>query len=250
MSLREEPLIVATSDIHSPRYLAIWRDALLEVCDSRRSFVLMIAGDIVDRGRAEAAELVERVLRECKSATKIVGVFGNDDFVETREAIRAATPSVLWLDDEVASVELGGLRLDVLGSTGILDELTNWQSRNAPWLAEVYSKRLEMLRDFSLAPRRVGTFRVVLFHYPPTTKTLIGEARWAWPQMGSRAAEKVISDGEVDIVVHGHAHKGKVPVARIGKAVVYNVSFPAIGGVREIVLRRQTTLEQLEEGEN
>ena len=236
-------MILATSDIHSPVYVKSWSKALVEACSKSDSILLLIAGDIVDRGKAHAASLVEECIRRCKAEIKAIGAFGNDDFEEVRDRIAANTPSIEWLDDKVKVFEWNGILVRVYGTTGVLDKLTSWQSRNMPWLEERFEARLKTLEEFSKTEKQHGEYRVLLSHYPPTYKTLVGEPRFAWPQMGSRRAEKILEKSHtIDLVIHGHAHKSRVHEAQIGGARVFNVAFPAINRLKEVALEARRGL--------
>lgn len=234
---------MATADIHSPVYVALWCSELAKQCSKAENLLLLIAGDVVDKGRAEAARLVETCLRKCGNKLEAVGVFGNDDYEEQRKRIAEILESVKWLDDDVAEIALEGATLRIFGTTGLLDELTTWQSRNAPWLKQKFEERLKKIEEFAREPKKEGEVRVLLTHYPPTYKTLEGEPKFAWPQMGSKRAEEAIAKGGgLDFVVHGHAHKSRVLEARIGTAVVLNVAFPALRTLKELGAPRQRSL--------
>jgi len=236
-------LILATSDVHSPVYLKVWSRALEEACSKSSRILLFIAGDLVNRGKAHAASLVEDCIRRCKAEIKVVGVFGNDDFEEVRDEIAANTPSIEWLDDEIKMLEWNGALVRVYGTTGVLDELTSWQSKNMPWLKKKFEARLKALEEFSRIEKEPGECRVLLSHYPPTYKTLVGEPRFAWPQMGSQRAEMIIERSRtIDLVIHGHAHKSKVLETQVGGARVLNVAFPAVNGLVEVSLKARRRL--------
>ena len=70
-------------------------------------------------------------------------------------------------------------------------------------------------------------------HYSPTQKTLIGEDKFRWPNMGSRKMETVIIENKLDAVIHAHAHYG-TKYAEINGIPIYNVSLPLNKKIVEI----------------
>ncbi len=219
---------LATSDIHAPNYIPLLREslekALRDVLEG--VCIVFLAGDYVDEGKHQFMPLVTRVLEPLRNKP-VLAVFGNDDYEEVRDKIRSAASWFRWLDDEEETIEVGGLTVRVFGTMGVLDQPTRWQEKNVPGIRRIYDGRLQRIEEFA-RERKGDEIRILLTHYSPTYKTLVGEPRFAWPQMGSRRVEKVLEKyGTIDLVVHGHAHKSRVLETRIGKTRVLNVALPA-----------------------
>ncbi len=239
--------ILGFSDTHSPHHVGEVVAKLERSCREETPDLVLFAGDLVDRGRWDKARLVndalERVLGECGDPP-LLGVFGNDDWEIVLDKIRAETPRFTWLEDRVEQLSVSGWSVRVWGSTGILDRPTKWQRENIPDIHERYERRLRMLDDFLSRPKAAGELYVVLTHYPPTYKTLEGEPRFAWPEMGSLRAENSIrAHGTLDLALHGHAHKSRRLEARVGKAVIVNAAFPARRDVVRLRLPRVLGLD-------
>ncbi|MEM0020639.1 MAG: metallophosphoesterase [Fervidicoccaceae archaeon] len=218
--------ILATSDAHIPKGEAELQKAVEASCGQGEEVdVLILAGDMIERGKIALYPRVKEILSKCKARITI-GIFGNEEFDDLRDEIEKNNEWVLWLNDDVKDISINGEKILVFGSTGILDEPTIWQRKNIPSIEERYNARLRKLEEF-LKIKFNGT-KIAVFHYPPTYKTLYGEPSFAWHEMGSRRAEELIKKlGGVDLVIHGHAHRGKVLSVKIGEAEVYNVSLPA-----------------------
>lgn len=236
--------LLGFSDTHSPHNVGPVMERLERACRSSMFDVVLFAGDLVDRGRWDKAGLVndalERLLPECGDPP-LLGVFGNDDWEMYLDRIRGETPRFTWVEDRVEELALGGWRVLVWGSTGILDRPTRWQRENIPDIYERYERRLRMLDEFLSRPKARGELYVALTHYPPTYLTLEGEPRFAWPEMGSLRAENSIrAHGTLDLSLHGHAHKSRRLEARIGRTLFVNAAFPARRDV--VVLRLPWTL--------
>jgi Icc-related predicted phosphoesterase len=191
--------ILAVADIHGDKHLDALR-ARLEGCPSVD--LVLLAGDITERNDLEA---FGRVLTAVQGATDapIICVFGNEEWSESHDEYRKAFP-ITFLHDEATFFEAGGVTVKVVGSTGSLDTPTWWQRTHLPNIYREYATRIKVLDDL-LAPH---DFRILLTHYAPTYRTLVGEGESYWDQLGSRRLEEVILRRRPELVIHGHAHKG------------------------------------------
>ena len=68
--------------------------------------------------------------------------------------------------------------------------------------------------------------------------TVVGEPKRSYPQMGTRAYEKIVLNPNfrIDAVFHGHAHKGRKFTLLKNRIPVYNTAIP---------LRRRITVVDL-----
>ncbi len=220
--------IIASSDIHSPKYLAEFTNSLKSYASTCRpsSALFVLAGDIVFKGRVDAARPVFNAIREYCGDIDIVAVYGNEEFMGLEERFRKAYPDVKWLDDEIAVLAKEGKKLAVYGTRGVLDRPTRWQRRNMPGIWKIYRERLEKIKAGLEKARREADYVVLVTHYVPTYKMLKGEPVFAWPEMGSSRLEKVLIEAKPDLVIHGHAHNAVVLETRIDSVRVVNVAFP------------------------
>lgn len=212
--------IVGTSDIHAPVFLKELKKAS-EECGN--ADLLILAGDIIDRGRIEYyGEVVDEL---SKTGAKMIAVFGNDEFDDLKEELRRTVPKVRFLDDESLIVTINGVNLGIVGSRGSLELPTIWQRRRVPDIERIYEGRIKVLGEMLRDLRKKADLILLITHYATTTKTLRGENPRAWRYLGHRGFEDYFRDGLVDIAVHGHSHNGS-KFATIGRTIVYNVAFP------------------------
>ncbi len=223
--------IAATVDVHSPRYLRQFVEAVDR--HRERADLVLLAGDMVLKGDhrefARVLELVERL------GSPIVAVFGNEEFDDSKPAlIEGYGDRVTWLDDQAVEVEVADTRVWIVGSRGSLRRPTTWQRKHVPGIEEIYRRRVELIDE--LLAKAGDRPSILLTHYAPTFRTLVGENRRIWPMLGNPALERVIKRRRPALVVHGHAHHG-IKRADISGVPVYNVSLPVWWEIVRIELR-------------
>ncbi len=192
-------MIGAMGDAHGGKYFQETMVEQLKGVD-----LLLLAGDIADSNDLESFDRVWRQLRSSFHGT-IVAVFGNDEYEQDRAEYRARFDAV-FLDDEVTDLTVDGVKVRIVGTTGPLDRPTWWQRTHIPNIWSKYGDRVTRLD--ALLDRGGADLLVLLSHYAPTYLTLEGERPKAFPEMGSKAMEKVLLDRGPDLVVHAHAHNG------------------------------------------
>ena len=69
---------------------------------------------------------------------------------------------------------------------------------------------------------------VALLHYSPVQQTVEGEPLEIYPFLGSSRLEEPINTYRVSLVVHSHAHRGRLEGATSTGVPVYNVSMPLL----------------------
>ncbi len=217
-------MLAAVSDVHSPRFLPLLREALESWGDGEPCAVLL-AGDIVDKGRAPMVEPVVAMLRRRFPSARLLAVFGNEEYEQVRPVLRRLAPEVTWLEDELAVVDCGGSRVGVVGTQGALERPTRWQARHMPWLARVYRERPRRVAELLRRARGEADYVVLLSHYGLARATVVGEDPRIWPYLYSSLMEEVVRRERPDAAVHGHAHKG-TPRAVVAGVPVYNVALP------------------------
>ncbi len=232
--------VVATADAHSPRYLSLLKASLLEAPET--CSLVIWAGDMVLRGRVEALKPVLEAFKKKYPDTPIVAVFGNEEYWGMEEEFRARYPEVVWLDDEYRVFEVKGSRVAVVGTRGALDRPTSWQRRNKPELWRVYAERPELVEKLISRARKNADAVILVSHYALSFKTVEGEPRRIWPEMGSRRMEEAVRRSRPDIAIHGHAHNARQAETRVDGVPVYNVSLPALRRLAVIGLKRQVSL--------
>ncbi len=216
--------IAATSDIHWPQYQGLFIKSLRELPSKLDLF--LIAGDLVNRGGFRGmAPLVEKLV-EANLKCPVIACFGNDDYDSIKDSLRTtAGDRITFLDDELITFTIRGKLVAVLGSRGVLDQPTFWQSRNLQGIREVYTKRVKKL-DRLLGKAKAQTpYVILLTHYTPTFKSLKGETQRTFAQMGSQRVEALITKHSPMLAIHGHAHRGLRKV-KLDSVQVYNVALP------------------------
>ena len=212
--------IACISDIHSPQYF----EDFVRVMENFKikPDLFLMAGDIINRGRINEFEKIFNVLFG-KIFCPIISCFGNNEYTQLRPSLRERYKEVIFLDDESFTLEISGLKIGIVGSTGCLDKPTTWQRRNVPEIERIYEQRLNLIDK--LLSEVKADFKILLVHYSPTYKTLKGEREFAYPTLGCEKMEKVIIERRPNLVVHGHAHNG-IKKAWIDTIPVFNAAFP------------------------
>ncbi|EZQ11115.1 MULTISPECIES: metallophosphoesterase [Acidianus] len=209
-------IIASISDIHSPKYL---REFFIALKMLPKVNIVLLAGDLVDRGKYSHFEPIYKALIE----TNVIAVFGNEDFREEREKYRENFPKVKWLDDESIEISYEGETLNIIGSEGVITKPTFWQKTKG--IDEnFYMKRKNKIIEM-LCTSKGKT--ILLTHYAPTFVTVYGERESAYPGLGYNLLEE--SPCKPDLAIHGHAHFSRRTFGVVGKTRVYNVALPANG---------------------
>jgi Calcineurin-like phosphoesterase. len=222
-------IVLAVSDVHAPRYLESFVDRLSHC----HADIILLAGDMVDKGNPTAFWEVFKHLREVFDAP-IVSCFGNSEWFSYREFLKRRFPEIVWLDDEGMVINSrNGERVAIFGSLGVLHTPTKWQLRNYPNIIQVYQNRLHKIARYfeTVESER----KVLLTHYATSRETLAGEGEDYLDELGYDLSDLFGSCG-IDISIHGHAHLSNVRSTKIGKTRVYNVAFPVTSGCTRIEL--------------
>lgn len=212
-------LIAATSDIHSPRNF----DLFVRSVDSIQALpdIFFLCGDIVDKGNIDEYSKINNTLFG-KFSCPIIACFGNSEYgKEITDKIKERYKDITFLEDESIILNIKDKSIGIVGTKGSLDRPTFWQSRNLPGIEDEYRLRVQKVRDL-LAELKCD-MKILITHYAPTYKILEGENPYSYPELGSSEFEKVLLEQTPNIVICGHAHKGKkqvwlngVPVFNVG----------------------------------
>jgi Icc-related predicted phosphoesterase len=223
--------IAALADLHyskPPQTQRSLRELFTQA--SRAGDVLLLAGDLTDRGLPEEAQALAREIHSAVSVP-VIAVLGNHDFEsgrpqEVREILTEAGIKVL--DGEAVEVEgvgfagvkgfCGGFGKRALGPWGedIIKEFVN----------AAVSEALKL--ESALARLRGLSRRIAVLHYSPIQGTVEGEPCEIYPYLGSSRLEEPLTRYPVDAVFHGHAHRG-AHAGRTAQGVpVYNVGLPVL----------------------
>jgi len=185
--------------------------------------LFLLGGDIYEYRSPEIYGLILDFLKLKKWKCPIVAVFGNREFDEDKDEIRKICKKrITFLEEESIELKIKNKKVGIVGTEGSLEIPTWWQWRNIPGIKKTYNERREKVRG--LLKKLKTDIKILLMHYAPTYKTLKGEDKRIYGDLGSKKYEKVLIETRPDFVVHGHAHYG-IPLAFVGPIPVFNVAF-------------------------
>jgi Icc-related predicted phosphoesterase len=190
--------------------------------------LLLIAGDLTDYGLPEEARVLAKELSGIR--IPIVAVLGNHDFEsdKTDEIRRVISDAgVVVLDGDACEIQGVGVA-GVKGFGGGFG-----QRALGPWgegiikqfVREAVNEALKL--EAALARLRTKQ-RTALLHYSPIQQTVDGEPLEIYPFLGSSRLEEPIGRYPVTLVLHGHAHRGKLEGVTKNGVPVRNVSMPLL----------------------
>lgn len=214
--------VAALADLHYSLQSPALRPLLGQVAEA--ADVLLLCGDLTDRGTPDEARALARELSTARMP--LIGVLGNHDFEagqtdEVRHLLLDA--GLRLLDGEVTSV--GGVGF--AGVKGFAGGFGRWAlaSWGEPTIKRFVEEAMaETMKLESALVRLDAETRVVLLHYSPVQATVEGEPPEIFPFLGSSHLEEPINRHGVAAVFHGHAHRGR-PEAQTQTGIpVYNVS--------------------------
>lgn len=186
--------------------------------------VLLIAGDLTHYGLPDEARVLARELSSIR--LPVVAVFGNHDLESGSEA----ELEKILADVGVTVLNGGAVTLDGIGVAATKGFGGGFGQRAlAPWgertikqfVGEAVSEALKL--ESALAQLRTERI-VVLLHYSPVQSTVEGEPLEIFPFLGSSRLEEPINRYPVSLVLHGHAHRGRLEGTTNSGVPVYNVS--------------------------
>ncbi|MBW3596520.1 MAG: metallophosphoesterase [Planctomycetes bacterium] len=212
----------AVGDIHfGPRSESI--HGLLAHADQHAD-VLLLCGDVTNRGLPEEAEALARELHSVK--IPVLAVLGNHDYESDRQKEVSdvlADAGVKMLDGD--SVEIGGVGF--AGVKGFGGGFGKWAlaAFGEPSMKAFVRESMEEMLKLEVALARLKTERrIVLLHYSPIQGTVEGEPPDIYPFLGSSHLEEPLNRYEVTAAFHGHAHLGHLEGKTHAGIPVYNVA--------------------------
>src|SRR5215467_2522111 len=215
--------IAATADLHfSPQRHSALRDQLNQVRDE--ADVLVLAGDLTNYGRPEEMEPLLNVLVRLR--LPIVAVLGNHDYESDREGelMRMLSQEGIKVLDGSAyerdGVGFAGTKGFVGGfGRGVLTAFGEPEIKTFVRASIEEALKLERAMSQLRTPKRV-----IVLHYSPIAATVQGEAHEIYPFLGTSRMAEVVDRHGADLVLHGHAHNGRLEGKTTGGSPVYNVA--------------------------
>jgi len=216
--------IACVGDIHAPIYFDLFKKSIEKI---ENVDLFLLAGDIIYRGRfREMDHVVDEIRKKFKK--EIIGCFGNEEYEGVRDELRKR--EVTWLEDEAKILEFNKIKIGIVGTTGSLDAPTKWQSKNILNIREIYEERIKKIDE--ILSKLNADFSIVLSHYAPSYKTIVGENKFRWKWLGCKKFEEVILRRKPNFWIHAHAHNAMVTEIKINTTTLLNVSLPAIKEIK------------------
>jgi len=199
-----------------------------------RADALLLAGDLTRLGLPEEAEVLADALARLRGFP-IAAVLGNHDHQSDRpDDVRAVIEGagVDVLETSAVTWRIGSVDVAVAGAKGFGGgfEGAHATAFGEPEMkafvqhAHGVSDRLDAcLRELDHAD-----LTLLLLHYSPVRETLTGEPSELFPFLGSYLFAELADRHRVDLVLHGHAHRGiergrtpgGIPVRNVAQAVL------------------------------
>jgi uncharacterized protein len=224
--------IAAAGDVHCSDDN---RDAVMtafEAIDGEVEAVLL-AGDLTTHGEPEQGAVLAEACRGME--TPVVAVLGNHDLHANRadelvEVLRDA--GIVVLERSHTTVVTDGCQLGVAGVKGFVGGFRGLglPDFGEPSLRAIYAECGEEVDALSHGLHEIALcpFRVALLHYAPIVETLHGEPVEIWTFLGSDRLAAPLLEHRPDLVLHGHAHAGRLQ-GELEGLPVFNVSVPVMG---------------------
>jgi Icc-related predicted phosphoesterase len=222
--------IAAVGDVHCTRTSNGTLQTLFAQM-SECADVIALAGDLVDYGLAEEAQvLVREISTALKANIPVVAVLGNHDF----EGGVPDTVKQILCDAGITLLDGEAVEIKGVGFAGVKGFCGGFGRRSLePWgepaiksfVREALDEALKL--ESALAKLRTE-HRIALMHYSPIVGTVEGEPLEIYPFLGSSRLEDPINRYQVDAVLHGHAHHGSPEGRTTAQVPVYNVSMPLL----------------------
>lgn len=190
--------------------------------------VLLLCGDLTDYGLADEAH----ILAEELAAARIpkVAVLGNHDY----ESNDPEQVKQILADGGVHVLDGDACEINGIGIAGVKG-FAGGYGRGAlgPWgesaIKQFVNEAIQEALKLETALSRLRTsHRIALLHYSPIEATVRGEPLEIYPFLGTSRLEDPLIHYPVDVVFHGHAHRGSIEGRTVNGIPVFNVAKPLL----------------------
>src|SRR5882757_3032543 len=215
--------IAATADLHfTPQRYTPLRDQMNRVRDE--ADVLVVAGDLTNFGQPEEMEPLVNALVRLR--VPVIVVLGNHDYENGKEVELVRMMSA----EGIKVLDGSGYEKDGVGFAGTKGFVGGFgrgmltafgESEVKAFVRASIEESLKLERAMSQLRTKK---RVVVLHYSPILETVCGEVPEIYPFLGTSRLAEVIDRHGADMVVHGHAHHGKLSGKTLGGVPVHNVA--------------------------
>lgn len=223
--------VAAAADIHCSEETRGEVQAAFQKVEGDADLILL-AGDLTTLGLPEEA----RVLADIAGSVEvpIVAVLGNHDYHSDREAeiFELLTGAGITMLERSATVlTVNGVSVGIVGAKGFIGGFDGGGINfGEPLIRAVHAETtadVEAL-ERGFAEIAGAQVRIALLHYSPIAETLEGEPRGIWNVLGNERLAVPIAAHRPDLVLHGHAHKGRFE-GSIDSVPVFNVAVHVMG---------------------
>jgi Icc-related predicted phosphoesterase len=223
--------LAAAGDIHASEESAERTDEAFRSLPDDVDLVLL-AGDLTTHGHPEQASIVAEAA--ALTGAPVLAVLGNHDHHDgcVEQVVRVLEDGGVEVLQRGFSVQTcAGVSVGIVGAKGFVGGFpgSSLPDFGEPLLREVYAETTREADSIDRGLQAVAhcAVRVVLLHYAPVEATLEGEPQGIHTFLGSERLAPPIDRHRPDLVLHGHAHAGRLRGA-IGDVPVYNVSVPVM----------------------
>jgi len=186
--------------------------------------VLVLAGDLTNYGQPDEMEPLLNVLVRLRIPA--ISVLGNHDYESGKEEelgrmiVGAGIKLLQGTAYERDGVGFAGTK-GFVGGFG-RGMLTAFGEREIKQFVQAsIDEALKLERGMSQLRTKK---RVVVLHYSPIPETVQGEATEIFPFLGTSRLAEVVDRHGADLVVHGHAHHGRIDGRTPAGVAVHNVA--------------------------
>ena len=225
---QEKIKVAAVGDLHCTKTAAGQLRPLFAQA-AEMADMLLLCGDLTDYGLAEEAEVLARELAAVKKMP-VVAVLGNHDYESgTPDEVKRvlSDAGVRILDGDAVEIEgigiagvkgfAGGYGRHALGPWG--------EGAIKAFVNEAIQEALKL--ESALAKLRTSQ-RIAMLHYSPILGTVQGEPPEIYAYLGTSRLEDPLVHYPVDVIFHGHAHRGSPEGKTVNNIPVYNVARPLL----------------------
>ncbi|MHA1908543.1 MAG: metallophosphoesterase family protein [Candidatus Thorarchaeota archaeon] len=219
--MRERVRVAAIADVHSPRYLHEFEEALSR-CKEPDLFLL--AGDMINFGKLEEyRNIASAITNQFGNRLPIVACFGNDEMGATQQSVYDIVGErIKFLDGDFLVIHHNDRKVGILG-VSILNAIKNPEDKS---LEDIFEEKIRHLARQLGELKRLSDKSILLLHYSPLSTETFPEAFSWW-------ISKTFQEAQPDLIVHGHVHYAIKPEVRIGPTQIINVAYPATHKVTE-----------------
>jgi len=190
---------------------------------AKKPDLLLFAGDMYKYREPIQYKHILNLIKNVKWNCQIVACLGNREFDEDFGDIKKYTGrKIKFLNDESTVLKIGDKTIGVVGTRGCLDKPTWWQITHIKNIFKFYANRYEKVSK--LLKNLETDIKILLMHYAPTYKTLVGENKDIYGGLGYKKFEDTIKNLKPTFVIHGHADYG-IPLAFVDSVPIFNVNF-------------------------